>query len=274
MYVSCSCLACAMDRFPEVEDALSTIRDLGFRAFDLDVFENWQHINPSELARDPEAWATRLSKAMAANGLAVSSFNCGLSQRLADPDPAAFEQYCTEFAALLTLADGLACPNITLQPGPVLDGIGRAAQLQTMGDHLARLADLRGDRPLTIGLEGHAHTLIERPEEAIPLIDRVWPAVGYTYDPSHPELQGIPLPDAEPLFDRICHVHVRNASLGKMQDTMADGTVDFAWIVAALEAHGYDGALAIEYFGDFDPDFTSVAALRDHLVGLGVDPQP
>ena len=220
MYVSCSALCCTQARYPAIEDALAKIKGLGFGAFDLDVFENWQHINPSELAEDPE------------------------------------------------------CPNITLQPGQVLDGIEPDVQFATMREHLAALADLRGDRTLTIGLEGHAHTLIEKPDAAIAMIESLWPAVGYTYDPSHPELQGIPLPQTEPLLDWTCHVHIRNASLDHMQDTMADGTLDVAWVVDALRRHGYGGAVTIEYFNDFDPDFASVCGLRDRLVELGVAAAP
>ena len=137
MYVSCSNLCCVQARFPEIEDALAKVGELGFGAFDLDVFENWQHINPSGLADDPETWATRLGEAVTAAGLKASSFNCGLSRRLADPEPAAWKQYQREFRALLLLADAVECPNITLQPGPVLDGIDREEQAASMRDHLA-----------------------------------------------------------------------------------------------------------------------------------------
>jgi len=44
--------------------------------------------------------------------------------------------------------------------------------------------------------------------------------------------------------------------------------------VPTLKAHGYDGALCIEYFRDYDPDFTSTLALRDKLVELGVAARP
>ncbi|HJN17803.1 MAG TPA: sugar phosphate isomerase/epimerase, partial [Armatimonadota bacterium] len=136
------------------------------------------------------------------------------------------------------------------------------------------LAEMKGGRKITIGLEGHANTLIEKPGPAIELMRGLWPAVGYVYDPSHPELQDVPLADTEPLLEYTCHVHVRNASTGKMQDTMETGTVDFAWVIDALKRAGYDGAVAIEYFSNFDPEFKSVMALRDRLVELGLDAKP
>jgi sugar phosphate isomerase/epimerase len=81
----------------------------------------------------------------------------------------------------------------------------------------------------------------------------------------------IPLRRTEGLLDYTVHVHVRNASLGKMQDTMANGNMDIEWLVSALKAHGYEGALSIEYFRDFDSDFVSTLALQRLLVELGVE---
>jgi len=269
MYVSCSCLCCAQARFPTLDATLAKIKGLGFSGFDLDVFENWQHVTPSRLASDVD-YLEEVAASIRASGLTVSSFNCGPSTKLGDPGPEPFEQYRREFAALLDLADRVGCPNITLQPGPVLEAHSLEVQRSAMRSHLEALAEMRADRGLTIGLEGHAHTVVEKPEDAIEMVEALWPAVGYTYDPSHPELQSIPLTETECLFDYTCHVHVRNASFEKMQDTMADGTIGFDWLVATLAAHGYDGALTIEYFNDFDADFTSTLALRDRLVELGV----
>ena len=273
MYVSCSCLCCDISRYPTVRESLDKIKGLGFAAVDLDVLENWQHVTPSRLASDA-SFMEQVAETVCASGLTVSSFNCGPSTKLGDPSSEAFEQYMKEFAALLELSGRVDCPNITLQPGPVLKDHSPTDQLAAMRDHLVELAAMKGDRALTIGLEGHAHTIIEKPQDALAMIADLWPVVGYTYDPSHPELQGICLKETECLFGYTCHVHVRNASLGNMQDTMADGTVDFEWLVPTLKAHGYDGALSIEYFKDFDPDFVSTQALKSKLVALGVDARP
>ncbi|MFQ5810809.1 MAG: sugar phosphate isomerase/epimerase family protein, partial [Armatimonadota bacterium] len=208
MYVSCSCLVCDKERYSTVEDALRQIAELGFGAFDLDVFENWQHINPSELAADVDEWKRRLANAMDETGLEVSSFNCGLSQKLGSPDPQAFEQCAREFSALLDLAAALGCPNITLQPGPVLAEHSPDEQLSAMRQHLAEIARIKGDRELTISIEGHAHTVLEEPDVALDVLRDLWPGVGFTYDPSHPELLGFPLADVAALVQYTCHVHV------------------------------------------------------------------
>ena len=82
---------------------------------------------------------------------------------------------------------------------------------------------------------------------------------------------GAALPETAALLDRAVHVHVRNAGPGRMQETMAAGTVDFGWLIGAMKARGYDGPVAIEYFNGFDGDFASTRALRDRLRELGVE---
>jgi len=274
MYVSCSCLACDSADYPTLESTLTKLKSLGFGACDLVLFENWQGTYPSQLAAVGQAAIDEIAQTVAASGLRVSSLNCGPSRKLGDADAVSFEQYKREFTALLALAEALGCPNITLQPGSLREGVAVDEQISVTQYQLHQLAEIRGDSEVTVSLEGHANTLIEKPTEAAAVLKGVWPEVGYTYDPSHPELQGVPLAETEGLLDYTYHVHVRNASLGEMQDTMDAGTVDFAWVVSALGKRGYDGALSIEYFSRFDPEFTSVLALRDHLVTLGVDALP
>ena len=275
MYVSCSCLACDRRRYPTIREALRKIRDLGFFAFDLDAFEGWQHVDPSKLASgEAGRWAEEFLKAVDELGLKVSSFNCGLSAKLNDPDPEAFERCRREFSALLELAAEVGCPNITLQPGPFIPGYDQEHLLSVLRDHVLELARMCEGSGVGIGLEAHANTVIERPEAALRLMDEVYPEVGLTYDPSHFAMQGIPLEETEPLLRYAVHIHVRDAAPGRMQERVGEGVVDFRWLVEALRRYGYEGALTIEYFNDFDPDFSSVLALRDQLVKLGVSPKP
>jgi len=83
-------------------------------------------------------------------------------------------------------------------------------------------------------------------------------------------MQCIPLAETASLLSCTYHVHVRNAAPHRMQASMAEGTVDFLWLVEALAASGYAGAVTIEYFNGFDPHFVETLALRDTLMGLGV----
>jgi len=270
MYVSCSCLVCAKEDYPTVGQTLTAIRRLGFRAVDLDCFENWQHVNPSQLAGGGGKLVAEIAHLVAESSLSVSSLNCGLSRPLGDGEAGSFAQYKAEFAALLSLAERTGCPNVTLQAGGPLEHVSLDEQLAVTVDHLRELGAMAGAAGVTVGLEGHANTIIEKPADALALMRRLWPAVGFTYDPSHFVLQGIDLGRTEELLEFAVHVHVRNASPGRMQETMASGTVELSWLIAALREVGYTGAAAIEYFGGFDKDFTETLALRDRLRELGV----
>ena len=273
MYVSCSGLVMVQSDYPTVEDALAKMQELGFAALDLDIFENWQHVNPSVLAAS-EGEVQSLIRTVVASGMKVSSFNCSPSKSLLDPDPNSLAQYKREIAVLLDMAEKLDCPNITLQPGGNREGRSGAEVLGTLKANLTVVGRLAEGRNVTVSIENHANTVVEKPEVALVLIKELWPAVGITYDPSHMTLQDIPLPDSECLLDYTVHAHARNASSAKMQDTMQDGTVDFEWLIPALKAHGYDGGISIEYFNGFDADFTSTRALKERLVQLGVDAEP
>ncbi|MEM2886318.1 MAG: sugar phosphate isomerase/epimerase family protein [Thermoproteota archaeon] len=274
MYVGCSCLVCSKRKYPTLREALRKIKELGFGAFDLDAFEGWQRINPSELPSVSEAWVRRFVEEVQSSGLKASSFNCSPSKELTDPDDGAFERYKAEFLALLELAEKVGCPNITLQPGAFAEGSRPEEILETLSARLLELCELKEGYSASVSLEGHANTAIENPKLALDLVSGLWPLVGFTYDPSHFVMKSIALPETEKLLDYTLHVHVRNASFGKMQDEVARGEVDFKWLVKALRSRGYGGALAIEYFDDFDSDFSNVLELRELLVKLGASALP
>ncbi|MCJ7737893.1 MAG: sugar phosphate isomerase/epimerase, partial [Anaerolineae bacterium] len=191
-------------------------------------------------------------------------------RQLDDPDPAAFAQHRREVDALLDLAVRVDCANITVQPGRPIDGYEIEALIALTEQRLAQLGPVAQARGVTLSVEGHQGSLLEDPARAVTMMEALWPAVGFTYDPSHWAMQCIPLAETAALLSYTYHVHVRNAASHRMQASMAEGTVDFLWLVEALAASGYAGAVTIEYFNGFDPDFVETLALRDTLMGLGV----
>lgn len=271
MYVSCSTIVFLVfkgtygtpsfgfshNEYPRVRDAIMKIKELGFRAFDL--------------VRGEGVSAQELAGAISESGMKISSLSGGISKPLNDPDPASFEQYKKEYAERLKLAEAVSCPNITLQAGRPLEGYSLAELFDTALKHLAELSSLSKESAVTVSLEAHQGSILENPKDALRFFEESWPSFGLTYDPSHFTMQDIPLRETEPLLQYTRHVHVRNASLGKMQDTMENGTVDFRWLIPALKDHGYDGAVAIEYFGGLDEHFANIMALKQLLVELGVE---
>ncbi len=48
-------------------------------------------------------------------------------------------------------------------------------------------------------------------------------------------------------MDNAVHVHIRDASKGKLQAHFGEGTVDFDWMFSELKRRGYKGHFSIEY---------------------------
>ena len=271
MYLSCSTLVFAKDEYPDIADVVKKIRGMGLGALDLAAMAGWQNVEPSELVKGSEFWMKEFPGVVAEHEMKVSSLNSAPSKQVNDPDPAAREQYDKEYAALLDLANALDCPNITVHPGQVREDQGFVKSFDLAVEHLAEVGKLNEGRGVTLEVEAHAGSLVEKPEDALRMLKSLWPGVGLTYDPSHFVMQDIDVRKTEPLLEYVRHVHVRNASSDKMQDTMHNGTVDFAWLIPALRERGYQGALSIEYFSGFDKDLSECRALREVLMGLGVE---
>jgi sugar phosphate isomerase/epimerase len=270
MVIGCSTLGLTMDASPDIRETLAQIRRLGFEACDVAIFENWQNVNPSSLVTGNEAWIAALLEGLDATGLRVSSLNCGLSRQLDDPDPAAFDQHRREMDALLDLAACVDCTNITVQPGLPISGHEIDALIALTQQRLAQLGPVAQSRGVKLSVEGHQGSLLEHPVRAVAMMESLSPVVGFTYDPSHWAMQRIPLPDTARLLPYTYHVHVRHAAPDRMQAPAAETTVDFAWLVEALAASGYAGAVTIEYFNGFDPDFAETLALQAYLEELGL----
>jgi sugar phosphate isomerase/epimerase len=263
MYVSCSSCVEAHRPLPE---ALRRIAELGFRAVDLLIIAGMKHLHPQDLLQADRR--QQVAAAITEAGLTVSSFNCGFSVPFSD-DAAARVQREREFVAMLSLADEVGCPLLNFQLGGMREGETREGARERLGAGLHELTAWKGDRDLRLTFEPHYGSPAEEPAQALALVERVWPEVGIAYDPSHFAMHPAvaSLAESEPLLDYAQHVHVRNAAPGRMQAPMEEGTVDFAWLVAALRKRGYAGALAIEYL---DGEEAEAVKLRDVLVGLGV----
>lgn len=265
MYLSCS--TCVYGDLT-LRDALDRIHALGFGAFDLFALENMGQIYPSRLAAGDVDTAA-IARTIHDSGLRVSSFNCGFSQALNDPDSAARHQVEAEFRCLLRLAALVECSVFTVQTGGYDDTIGRVESFDRALEGLQRLVSAAQGTGIRLSFEPHWGAVVEKPADALCMARRLWPDVGITYDPSHfvmqPDIDS--LEETEPLLDYSVHVHVRNASPGKMQVSMDEGVVDFAWLVTALRARGYEGAVAIEYLESAESE---AVKLRDELISLRV----
>lgn len=264
MHVSCSSCVEAHRALPE---ALARIAELGFRQVDLFLIEHMKHISPAELAAEP-GMVGAITTAIQAAGIEVSSLNCGFSVPFVEA-ASARAQMEREHRAILKLAEAVRCPLLTIGIGTYDERVGRVESFDRVVAGLNWLAGLTRNPQPRLSFEPHFGSPAEKPADALYLAKRVWPDVGVTYDPSHFAMQPDvgPLTMTEPLLAYTVHVHVRNAAPDRMQAPMAEGTVDFPWLVAALRRRSYAGALAIEYLDGAEEE---ALKLREVLAGLGV----
>ncbi len=255
MHLGCSTLV--VGHLP-LASALRRIRELGYHACDIFAFAGSPHLDPVRLAAGDMEHRQELTQTLAETGLRVSGVNAAFTCQPTEPGGRA--QMLQEFRALLAVTRDFGCPHITVQPG--------AGSLPDAEDGLRALTQANGDSGICLAFEPHQGSVAELPTDALRLVERLWPAVGITYDPSHFAMQDIPLPLTTPLLRYTTHLHLRNAAVGRMSVPMHEGQVDFSWVIAALRYQGYQDAVVIEYL---DSDEESAAILRDLLHELGVD---
>jgi hydroxypyruvate isomerase len=239
------------------------IRELGFCCADVLMFENWIHLTPSRLAAGDRTQADEFVAAVSATGLEITSLNCGPSVALNDREQR--DRYLDEFHCLLGLAREVNCRVLTVQTGRLVEGRTFEDCFEAALEGMQALRDVAHGTGVQVTFEPHQGAIAEKPADALRMVRGLWPDVGIVYDPSHFVMQDIPLTETETLLEYTGHVHLRNAASGKMQVPMAEGTIDFGWVIARLRAVGYDGPLALEYLGGAVDE---AVKLRDLLRGL------
>jgi len=271
MKLSCSTLVAAVERYPALTEALALIRELGFTRADLAALEGWQNVDPSALVSDAGP-ADSVAAAVRSAGLEVSGINARPGPMLNDPAPEAFAVYGRQYEALLRLAGRLDCQQLTVQPGNAISGQNRREALDLIADRLRDLGRRARAAGVQLSVEAHQGSLLEEPGEALAVLRELWPETGLTYDPSHFVMQGFGLSETADLIELTVNVHIRDADRDRMQVHYGRGALALDDLIDALRERGYSGAIAIEYFHDFDADLASTRRLRDRLISLGVEP--
>lgn len=271
-------LSCADSTFPRLshETALRVIADLGIPAADVCVFAGSDHTPPAAVVADAAAAADRVRRRLERCELAVADvfaiFGGDFGELAVNhPDAQVRGNSLAHFRAVLDFAARLGAPGVTLLPGVLFDGVDPDASLALAAAELQRRAELAAEAGLRLAIEPHVQSIVETPARTLDLL-RQAPAVRLALDHSHFVFQGIPQAEADALIPHAAHVHLRQAAPGVMQARTSEGAIDFPALRDQLDAHGYDGYLALEYQWEEWLDCTRVdciaetAALRDLLL--------
>ena len=244
----------------DLDQALATIAELGFREVDLGSLPNVCEHVPLDL--DDRA-RSRVVRAVHNSGLAVRSINADigdLNRPATEPELDASRAHLHELSALAAEVGSIAVvlPNGALSHDPV----------ETLNSDLDRVADRLIEAAGTAAAFGielwteslHVHRLCCTADRALALAGRLdGSTVRHVVDLSHVVAAGADLAETIDAFGpRTAHVHLRDATPGHVTQlpdplmpgninlSIGRGVVDFAGSLIALQRNSFDGHLTLE----------------------------
>jgi sugar phosphate isomerase/epimerase len=253
-------LGCSTISFRHLElgRALSEIRRLGFREIDLGSLPGVCDHVPIALTTSE---GVRVAELVEQSGLTVRSINCDIGD-LNDPrvDVTSSDQltHLLELAAA-TDAAALVFPNGAIAHEPIA---GLDSDLARVADNMSIVLERARHYGIEVWIESlHVYRLCCNLDRATALTSRLDPAVGIVMDFSHIVASGgDPARFADTFTGRITHVHIRDATSGRVdldRDHAVDkpgninlgvgrGDVDFDGGIRALHAAGFTGHYTLE----------------------------
>jgi L-ribulose-5-phosphate 3-epimerase len=161
---------------------------------------------------------------------------------------------------------------------------GHASQEESEAAFLANigeLADAAEAEGIVVGLEIHGDIMASG-EKTLPLLEKIGrDSIGVNYDTANCEFYGgvKAVDDIAAIAPHLVHVHLKETTGGKGVwnfPAIGEGSVDFAGVLAALDAAGYKGpyAVELEFQGEPWPPLEevdrSMKASYEHLRSLGL----
>jgi sugar phosphate isomerase/epimerase len=238
-------LACSTSAFRmPLDEALAEVHGLGFELVDLICIPGWDHVLPSELARDASGVSDRVAALLEENGLTPVACNVGLGN-LHQHSEETDAQRMREAEGVARLMRRLGVRVASFYPGYKVD----AAQWEDAFARWVRtwrgLEAVADEAGVTFVVELHKDTVFETMAQCQRLLEAL-PELRIAYDPSHFVMQGLDVRETAPLLARAAHVHLRDAAIHTMYEHTGRGNVNFDWLLRALQDMGYDGHISIE----------------------------
>jgi sugar phosphate isomerase/epimerase len=188
-----------------------------------------------------------------------------------NPNPAEQARSMEFFADAVEFASLVGAPGLTTLPGVIFEGDTFGQALARSAEGLNRRVELAAARGLAISVEPHTGSLIDTPDKTLQLLERV-PGLQITLDYAHYIYGGTEQRQIDPLLSYARHLQCRAGRPGGLQVAVAVDAIEWAPVVATLNAQGYEGYLALEYTWQEWLDCNRVdtvaesALLRDLLV--------
>ncbi len=262
-------IACSTSAFKSnLDDALGQIKSMGFKHVDLIAIPGWNQIDLDKLTREYDAYSCEIESLLKKHELTPVAMNMAVGNLYQRND----EENTKRMSRMRSAAGLMNKLNIKIAsfyPGYKVDEKDWDNALLEEIKTIKEMMDIGNEFGVTFAVEFHYDTIIQTIEQCRKLLS-VLPELQAAYDPSHFAMQeGFSLRDTEEFINKAVHIHMRDASVGKMQEPYGRGTVDFDWIMGCLKKRNYQGAVSIEYLPGLEGNMKEqITALKNKLESL------
>jgi len=225
-----------------LDHTLGALAAAGFSKVDL-----WGR--PPHFSTDPLQVAPAHIEAVAArHAIAIGNLGSYPGKDFASTDAATVEAALAEMFATIDLAARFGARSIRVLPGSGDD----PAQVPALIGPFRESAAYAQTKGVYLGMENHAGSIAGNPPAALRLCEGVGSKhFGVLYEPCNLMHGRVDYKEAFSVFkDWIAHVHVKDGAwVGETFERrhLGEGTIDYLWVVDALQRSGYEGDFALEY---------------------------
>jgi hexulose-6-phosphate isomerase len=244
-----------------LEEWLPLIRDAGYDCLELVLTDS----GDLTMESGPEDYR-RLRRLSADSGIAFVSICPAVSARgdLTSGKPDDESQFRRVVEKLCEAGQELGIDGVLVIPGGVTPEVRYDIAYQRALDGMRRVAPIAEKAGVALAIEYVWNKLFLSPMEMRRFLDEVGsPQVGFYFDPGNMAIFGYPEHWVEITAPHIKRVHLKDWSRKNMNwPQLLEGDVDFARVMGALHAAGYQGPLISEVDGDWEKRKATAAAMK------------
>jgi sugar phosphate isomerase/epimerase len=222
--------------------ALERLADLEYTSVELAVFEDADHLKPSQVLADSEA---AMNICRNTQRLDVVAFDVRIT--------AEKEAHYEQFTAMCRLARAVKVVTLTVPSAEL------GTPFNEEVEHLRRLVDIATLHGVRVGIKSQIGRLSEDPDTVTVLCDNA-KGLGLTYDPSayiYGPYQGR---NTDKLMKYVYHTQLRDTNKKGFQVRVGQGDIEYGRLITLLQKQKYNRALCVNI--KEAPDADQVGELR------------
>jgi len=232
------------------ENVLKLINLMEYSGVDIGLFENRSHLQPSDQYSDLEKNAKKLLKNLQENDLEAADIFLQCDTDFAKyainhPEKERRDLPRDWYLKTLEYTGILSGKHVSILPGVAFSD-DYETDFNLAAEELAWRVEKAEKYGITLGIEAHVGSIVEKPDQAEELVRSV-DGLTLTLDYSHFVRLGVPEKAYSKLMPYASHFHARNAAPGQLQTIAQENTIDYEKVVKDMIETGYTGYVGIEF---------------------------